>query len=246
MSDYKYPRISETVNRKELAIWGVEHSYEFFYRHRALFRDFVRNNDVLVLEHPPGANFWEVEGFFDSLGELAREQGKRVYEVDPLEWENLFLDVGTGFVGGILAYKSIRKLTSPAKTTRRNFLKALPLLALGVPLIMGSWPIRFFQDRFTDKISVNYGIDDTVGYGSDDYRNIVIAEGLDRICHEIDDIKNIGVAHGAAHSDAVHKYLISPNKRKKRLVYFPHDFLGNTKIREYTPTTKGWELTRTF
>ena len=93
---------------------------------------------------------------------------------------------------------------------------------------------------------ISYGVDDLIKYGSTDYRNIVIAEGLERICHKVESIEKIGSIHGAAHYETVHQYLISPEKRYKRLVYLPHDLIGNTKIREYAPIGTNWKLTREF
>ncbi len=246
MSDYKYPRIPVTVNGKELAIWGVEHTREFFNCFKSLFEEFIGNNDCVVLEQPVGADFWETDFFFGDIGELVREQGKKMYQVDPVTWGNLLLDLVTIGIGGRLVYKGAKGSKSPEKISRRGFLKRLGQLAIGVPLVWGSWPTRLLQDYLTIAISVSYGVDDQLGYGTDDYRNIVIAEELDRICREVESVRKIGSIHGAAHSEAVYQYLISPEKRFKRLAYLPHDILGNTKIREYTPTDKGWELSRSF
>lgn len=245
MSDYKYPRISERINGKELAIWGVEHTREFFNQYKPLFEDLVRDNDVVVLEQMVGGDFWE-SNFFGRVGELARGQGKKVYQIDPVGLGNFLLDLGTTFAGGALIYNGVRGSKSQEKTTRRNFLKRMGKLALGLPLVAGGLPGRLLLENLTTDISVSYGVDDQLGYGSCDYRNIVIAEGLARICNEVRDVSRICSIHGASHSEAVHEYLLSQNKRQKRLVYLPHDILGNTKIREYTPTSKGWELTSTF
>ena len=94
MLNYKYPRISEIVNGKKLAIWGVEHTREFFNQYKPLFINFVKDNDAIVLEQMVGVNFWESKGkLFEDLGELAREQGKKVYQVDPVVWGNVYLDL---------------------------------------------------------------------------------------------------------------------------------------------------------
>ncbi|RJQ15932.1 hypothetical protein C4573_07315 [Candidatus Woesearchaeota archaeon] len=242
---YPYPRIPETIHGKELTILGVEHKPEFFQQYQPMLEDFVKSHDAIVLEQTVGGNFWE-SGFYGSIGELARKQGKKVYQVDPLGWKPIFLDVVNAGIGLALLYQLITGSKSAETTTRRNFLKKMCQFAVGVPLLAGTLAVRNVQSILALDTTIHYGIDDALGYGLQDYRNIVIAEGLIRLCQEAEDFHTLGSIHGAAHSETVHEYLLSPNKRQKRLAYLPYDMLGNTQIREYTPTSSGWELRRTF
>jgi len=85
-----------------------------------------------------------------------------------------------------------------------------------------------------------------ISYGITDYRNIGIAEGLERLCNEVNNIKKVCAIYGAGHAETVHKYLMSPILRKKHLIYLPYDFMFDAKIREYLPDKDGWTLSRTF
>lgn len=244
MSDYIYPIMSETINKKELTILSVKHDKLFFYQHKPFFESFVRANDAIVLEQTVGGDFWQSD-FFGSIGELVKKEGKKIYQVDPVGWGNVLYDLGTGLVGTYLCVSAMT-LKSQKEIKRRDFLKKMVQLSAGISLVAGSLPTKVIEIDLDPNVPLSYGLDDELGYGVHDYRNIVIASGLDRICHEVEDLNKIGSIHGAGHSKGIYEYLLSPKKRQKRLAYLPHDLLGNTKIREYIPTSSGWKLSRTF
>jgi len=244
MANYEYPRIKEQVHGKELSILGVAHTERFFHRHKSFFEEFVENNDAVVLEQVLGGDFWEDKSFFNKVGELARRQGKRVYQVDPVRWSHLIFDAGGLITSGFLIGKGIKSLDKDF--SRRGALKFLAQSAIGTSLFLGSLFGKWATFSLSPAIVMSYGFDDQIEYGSTDYRNIVIADGLDKLCRTVEDVERIGSIHGAAHYETVHEYLISPAKRLKRLAYFPHDLLGNTAIREYTPVNDGWVLSRNF
>lgn len=234
MQKYPYPIIKETISRRELTILGVSHTKEFFDYYNQLFEDFVDKNDAIVLEQIAGGDFWEDNGFFGTISELARKRSKKIYQVDPVSSGNIILELGVAIGGSLMLPKAGRFSMS-----RRDALKRLGRTAIGFSLIFGSLPMQITKDALTQDYS--YGIDDLLLYGSSDYRNIVIATGLERLCKELPGVRTIGAIHGAAHSEPIHEYLMHPMKRLKRLAYIPHDMVGNIMIREHTPTASGWE-----
>lgn len=89
---------------------------------------------------------------------------------------------------------------------------------------------------------------DILFYGETDYRNVMIAEGIDKISSEIKDVKNLACMHGAAHTRPIKAYLKNPTLRKtKKLLYkITYDLASETKVREYTPDELGWLLSKKF
>lgn len=85
-------------------------------------------------------------------------------------------------------------------------------------------------------------------YGDTDYRNLMIAHGIEKICTETKNIKKLACFHGEAHSKPIRTYLRNPTLRKiKRLLYKPtYELVSKTEVREYTPTYDGWMLSNLF
>ncbi|MBI2542727.1 MAG: hypothetical protein HYW24_00890 [Candidatus Aenigmarchaeota archaeon] len=252
---YPYPIITEKIYGKDLTILGVEHKHDFFNEYREFFENFVTRQDAIVLEQVLHrslgvVNFWEGEGFYRDVGKIAGSQGKKVYQVDPGNWGVFVLDLETGVLGSCMAavttFNLLESYIRRENISRRKLLKRLLKLAVGVQLSWSGLPGIIIQDDLSGFFG-GYGIDDLLGYGAVDYRNIVIAEDLERLLsYEVPSISRIGSIHGYLHSAPIQTYLKNRELRMKRLVYFPHDVIGDTKIREYTPRGDDWRLTRTF
>src|SRR3989344_7105221 len=164
-SYYEFPRIKETVNGKELAIWGVEHTREFFIKHEKLFRVLVSENDAVVLEGISNANFWVCPNFFNDVAEITKEQRKKVYEVDPKikRSQNEIaqpyadaLEVATYALGLYSLIKGVRNSGGKQATARRNFLKRMAKIAVGISLTAGTLPVKCLQFMFSPNTAVTY------------------------------------------------------------------------------------------
>jgi hypothetical protein len=245
MDKYRwFPEIKETVNGKEVSILGVTHIDKFFNLYESKLNSYVTNKDALVLEGSPPKGFWEEEGFFNKMGEIARKQEKKVYRVDPLNKNLARVEGATWALGPTLIYLGFR---NPKKEiSRRDFLKRLGLITAGSQITLGNLSSAAVKGALNSDIVFNYGIEDLIQYGTTDYRNIVIADSLERICHKDNDIEKLGAIHGCFHSDPIRHYLKFPESRRKRVLYLPFDLIGNKTISEYTPIDGEWHLTQTF
>ena len=150
----------------------------------------------------------------------------------------------------------IRKLVNPGfnerKISRRNFFKRATISGAGASIFLGCLPGFLTRSLINEDKAFSYGWDDVLTYGNYDYRNIKIAEGIEKICEKSNDVKNLAVIHGAFHTEHIEAYLSRKNLRLKKLAYFPHEAIGKTKVREYSPKEKThpdkyeWELVREF
>ena len=155
-----------------------------------------------------------------------------------------YSDITNGAIGAILIKASL-KYQSSENDSRRNFLKRLGKAAFGLSLIGGFAPAKsVLLNTFPSTLS--YGLDDKLELGVCDYRNIVTADGIDRLCKEASCPEKLVLIYGAGHHAPIYEYLKDSNKRRKRLAYLPQELVGNTKVREYNPTKSGWQLTRAF
>lgn len=244
MTDYPYPLIKEKINDKDVCLVGVAHDYSFFKEHESYFEDIVSKHDAIVLEQSLGGDFWDSD-FFGWIGDIAHSKKKRVYQADPMNWSIFELDAWAWWIGINLIFWSIA-YKPRKKISRREFLIRSALIGSGASMVFGTTPMRIFTTEQNLEMVLEYGIDDFLLYGETDYRNIKIAEGIERICNEVDYIKSLATIHGAAHHKTVDFYLKNPYLRSKKLAYFPHEIVGNTKIREYVPDGDRWTLVRSF
>lgn len=241
MGYYPRPPIKEKINNKDISIVGVYHLPNFFLKYRTFFENLVSQHDAIVLEQSI-ENFWE-HPFFGKIAGIAYAQKKRVYQADPTSIPSQIVDATSCGVGMYLILNSIKK--PKRKISRREFLKRIGLAGIGAFIFFGSTP-GFALRRIHKESADSYGIDDILSYGNVDYRNIKIAEGIEKICHEVNDIEKIVAFHGGAHSKHMEAYLKNPALRAKKLAYLPFEVISRKKVREYIPTKEGWVLSRTF
>ena len=83
----------------------------------------------------------------------------------------------------------------------------------------------------------------------DDYRNVVIAEGLDQLDKKLEKGISVGAIYGAAHGPEVKDYISSPVKREAQLALYadykntakPHARIFEYKDNVWTQIS-GWDL----
>lgn len=74
----------------------------------------------------------------------------------------------------------------------------------------------------------------TLLYDSFDYRDVIIAEGLDRITKELETEGPVVVIYGEGHRDPVRKYAKAPGERQmKKLAYRPYKSVAEPKLRVF-------------
>ncbi len=246
---YPFKTLERRINGKEVSIVGVLHVKPFFVAYEEYFDTVIQSHDAVVLEQPVGGEFWQ-QSFFKYIGKLARKHKTKVYLADPTNLATHDSDKIYGYLGILMMVAKSGELLvrqKMQKLSRRNFLKCGLWIGGGVSLALGSFDGLMLRGRMLglDHIA-DFGWDDILLHGETDYRNIKIAEGLIKICDEVKDIKNLVAIHGQAHSEPIAEYIESPVLRKKLYTYFPYELVGKTKVREYTPTKKGWNLVRRF
>jgi len=242
MKDCPSPPIKEKINDKDVSIVGVRHLPEFFLKYKIFFENLVSKHDAIVLEESI-EDFWE-HPFFGKIADIAYAQKKRVYQADPTNLPCEILDA-TSFGGGL--YLIIDAVNKPKREiSRRDFLKRIGIAGIGAFLLFGSLPGMVVRKVIDEEILYSYGIDDLLSYGNTDYRNIKIAEGIEKICYKVSDLKKIVAFHGASHSKHIEAYLKNPALRAKKLAYLLHEAISRKKVREYIPAKEGWVLSRTF
>ncbi len=243
----EYPLFAdkETVNGKEFTIIGVQHTPEFFNSYKSFFKKRVAESDAVILEQSVGSEFWK-SSFFGKAGEAARAEQKRVYQIDPVTLANFSIDtigIPVACVFGI-----VHELRD-SKTGRRDFLKKIGKIGLYSYLLSGTLELSSVKASIDEEIVSKYGMEDVLSYGWMDYRNVSIADGIDRLSRETDGIRKIASIHGNNHADTVIGYIKDAELREiKKNLYLPYDnrILSKTKIREYIPGESGWKLVREF
>ncbi|MDP2909013.1 MAG: hypothetical protein Q8N77_04380 [Nanoarchaeota archaeon] len=177
--DYPCSTLEEKINSTDVSIIGVAHVKEFFKRHENFFYDKISCSDAIMLEQPVGGEFYDSK-FFGELGMIAHKQKKRVYQADPVNTPSFCTDFMQGGLGFIL----ISSFDVQA--------------ALGLYLFLGSIPgsgIRYWlttekNDATGDFTKIKNGYEFLM-YGDTDYRNLMIAHGIEKICTETKNIKKL-------------------------------------------------------
>lgn len=266
MEDYPCACIERKINGKDVTILGVYHTEDFLFRYYSFLSSKIHSADAVVLEQVVGAEFYQDDGFFGRLGAMAGF--KPVYVVDPINPESFAADTLLGWAGILLmqipfiaipskmlldwrASKKRRKSHESKKQecTRRDFLKGLfgyaVAIGAGASMLSGSHLGVAAKSLISENLLLKYGIDDALSYGLMDFRNLIIAEGIEKLA-KIEDGKMVAI-HGDAHSDPIDFYLTNPIARKKRLAYFPYEQIATAGIKKFVYTRRtGWALEERF
>jgi len=241
--DYPFEPLKERISGTEVTIVGVEHEGRFFERYRSFFEEAVHQNDSVVLERNPLAEFSR-DRFYGKIGSLAHEQRKSVYQADPLTGLSIIMEPAIiTLLLGTAAGANFEGL-GRRRITRRDFLKLAGLSAVAASVIGGTHHGTLLREFLGEDFS-EYDWKDLLSYGDKDFRDIRIAEGLGRIAQEGRE-RNLLSLHGSGHTGGIREYLRSPALRNKKYLYLLHELMGRTKIKEYRPVDSGWALTREF
>lgn len=249
--DYPHSVLEEKVNSTEVSIVGVSHDYDFLCDYKQFLEEKITESDAIMIEGTSGkfeglpgeeeeVYTWQYDSFFGPISNIAHSQKKRVYQADPSTPTSFAMDMGQALFGAYTAC-----------VTSFNSLYALPI---GVYLFSGSLigtilrylPLTFSQHKQGKKFLNVRNSYEWLLYGDTDHRNLKIAEGIDKVCSKVKDVKKLACFHGDAHSKPIRVYLKNPLLRRiKKTLYLPtYRLVEESKVREFTPTGKGWKLTR--
>ncbi len=262
MRDYPCSIIKEKINNKNITIIGVVHTHSFLCRHFHFLKSQIYKADTLVLEQVVGGEFYHEKDFFGPVGNMAVPNP--IFVIDPINHGVWCTDLVQGVLGmfimtnPLFSYlnnqlvkrhmghirKKLKLEKKPQEPTRRNFLKGLfkttAQIGIGASLFGGSFLTFEVKGAFSEKMITKYDLEDALTVGMLDFRNLMIAEGLDKMTRL--DYDNILLIHGEAHSDPIHFYATHPAHRKKRFLYYPYELLGRKGIRKFVYNNKKWNI----
>lgn len=247
--------IQKKIKNSNVEIIGVWHAKRFFNEQQEFYERKINESSGIVLEQSIGGEFWECE-FFDKLGEIAYKKKIPIYQADPInevaliDYHHSLTSVFGGILMGIGFYKNARKMISK-KITRKEFFKNAGLNFSGASIFCGSfWPYAYLKNELEQSPEI-----DVLVYGQTDWRNIKIAEGINKIC-EKENLEKITAFHGEFHTKSIGFYLDNPEIRKiKDILYAPLNICGIKGIRKYVPEkiredlkkyNQGWKLEKVF
>lgn len=166
--------------------------------------------------------------FFRQIEHSAAEEGKMLAVADPLTFENWkpldarddsVTDAKVGLaIGGTLAVVGQAIEERKRKIPRRSFLKGI----LGAAAVVAGASI--IRDRKATSSALKYD--------EKDYRDVMVAEGLDRLTKLASpDDGPIVVIYGADHSEPVLHYATSPKERTvKAAAYAPYRTVSRPEL----------------
>lgn len=261
MTEYPYTNIEMVVNNVVVQNLGVKHTQKFFGKHYSFFEEQIGNSKAVIMEQPLQNQFFSVNNFFNSIGRIAASKNLPVYIADtgwgdsrdtPVWWADLFQFV----FGSYLFFNSAQSLGSRLKDryafqdgktgiSRRDFLKktakTLGFGIAGLSLALGTTP----GNGLAGFISKKHKLNDDLSYGKCDFRNIMIAEGVDKITRIQEG--PIVTIHGDYHPCHIMYYLRNPGWRKiKKALYLPWQLVQNTQVRKWECKSGNWKLTAKF
>jgi len=239
--NYPFSVLEEKVNSVDVSIIGVEHTAKFFEEYKSFFEEKISQADSVVIEGVSAGNFWEFE-FYKRIGEIAKSQQKSVYMADTLKALPASIDIVQGIAGVTLIYLGATGILREISGQDMNLLSNIGNLSIGAYLFFGSVLGRVVREI---RMGSHYGLDNILLYGYHDYRDTVIASGINKLCNENNGIKKFVCIHGDSHSHPIRKYLKNPKLRRiKRLTYLPYDLISYQSVREYIPIGNGWKRKR--
>jgi hypothetical protein len=243
IKEYPMEIIPKKIKDSNVEIIGVWHTKRFFNEYKEFYERKINESSGIVLEQSVGGEVWECE-FFDKLGEIAYKKKIPIYQTDPInkialiDCNNPLTSVFGGILMGMGFYKNARKIISK-KITRKEFFKNVGLNFFGASIFYGSfWPYAYLTTKVGQSPKIYL-----FAYGQTDWRNIKIAEGIDKIC-EKENLKKITAFHGEFHTKSIDFYLDNPEIRKiKDALYTPLNICGIKGIRKYISASSKKDLT---
>lgn len=195
--------------------------------------------------------------FFAKVEDCAAKLGKRVVLIDPyyIKTENQLVQFDDRVdttkkllgLGGLVGTFLVDKLTKEAELKKDKSVEAQPLsrrrflqrsVGLAASLVPGLSHRPALDDR---SHNVTDFLPNLVSYDLNDYRNVVISEGLSQLDGRLEAGTSVGAIYGGAHGPAVKDYVLSPNERAVRMAaYAPFKSVAKPHVRIFEFKDKSW------
>lgn len=217
---YPYEIINKKIKNSKVELIGVKHDFDNFKKYETFFIEKIKSSpEGIVLEQSVGWNFWESE-FFGELGEIAYKNNINIYQADPTNQSTSHLDIVLPFASPYLMVFG-----------------GLGGSLIGANLIAGSLIGVGTNILIYVKLNKLNKIDDTIRglitYGETDWRNIKIAQGIEKIVGK-ENSEKLTAFHGGAHTRPISFYLDhSKIRESKNILYAPWNLIGKNKVRKY-------------
>jgi hypothetical protein len=216
------------VNGVKYKIVGVSHSEKYFRYYKEFLYKLIKQSDAVVLEFYADKMlendlYYHSSYFYSNVVKLCADLEKEIYVVDPntFDKDNAFFAIDSFMYLSYPVSLALYSYFFRKKLKRRSFI-VFPLSQLFFPLFLGSYNGRYSANLIDSKSLFNYGVEDIVGYGACDYRNVIVSERLERLSQLQKSKKYVLVIYGAQHTRAIEYYLKNPTLIKiKELVYNP-------------------------
>lgn len=231
------------IKGAKVEIIGVEHDNDFFEKFEKFYEEKIFQSDSIVIEQPLFTEFWQENTFFGNLSKIAYEKDLPIYQVDPMNTSASILGLGA-YIGLMGLATNLSNNGNEEMSTYIHIFNQLGSYLCGEIVSQIDRKINSKKNKLEKYRSI-------FTFGLIDWRNIHIANGIEKICAK-ENLNNLKVFHGAAHTEPISFYLDHPNIRKtKKQLYLPYNLVGETKTRKYmqnediinaVESGKMWEL----
>ncbi len=225
------PIRENTVDGTAVVHVGAQHTMDEFREHEAFYAEAIGAADAVMMEDPVGAHFYETYDdphFFASVGELAADQDKPVYETDPHTGLSTLVDVALVPAGaGTAAWNAWELLHGGGMDDLATGALGAYVLygTLGGHIVRAAGEMAMKEEEYTpdDAAWTDYSLNDWLQWGETDYRNVMMADNTVQICRAEDDLDTLVTFQGAAHTDKIAGYMEDGTVRTlSKLPYLPY------------------------
>lgn len=240
---YPFKPLETRVNNTDVKLVGVVHNSPFWTEHRKHLTEEVKDAQAIALESDE-----KHEGpyFFRNFMRSAVSNDLSFYLIDSNCTDRLLSTdiamIGKTLLGATLATEGIYNSVKP--TSRRQFLKSMVRATVGTSIFLGGIPALMI-DHVTGGLSKNnpFSANPLLWDPLTDYRNIVMAENIDRLTKQSDSETQLTVFTGAFHSKGIQTYLDNPILRAKRITYLPFDLYLDDTVEKFERVGEEYQKT---
>ncbi|MFH1456334.1 MAG: hypothetical protein ABIF40_05295 [archaeon] len=261
--DFPWKVAQEEINGRQINLIGVWHHETYLPEFGNFLTHCIEQSDMLIMECnvsllddpmmiKSGTNF------FKYLAERANENDKDIWSIDPIyqnSTREFVITMGKILGGGLLfshariemqPKRSLHHWNKIEKPSRRKLLGLLGLAGLGIGTSVHGFGDTFypsgvrglFQQDLEDLST--FGTDDIITHDPCDYRNIKIAQGLDKLIEYSEEGSEIVMIAGEAHVLPSLHYLTHPVIRQLKAQTYPENLIYDTSLRKYSFDNNDW------
>jgi len=261
--DFPWITVQEEIDGRFVNLLGVWHDSSYLPHVGKYLTQCIEQSDVLIMEcniplldHPKQIK--KHVDFFKYFAKKAAENDKDVWSIDPIyqnyERESA-ITIGKIIGGGLLLgisrmkmiperrYYSFQKVKKPS---RRKMLGLLGLCGLGAGTFVNGLADSFYFSGIRSFIGMSaeqyqtFGTDDIITHDHCDYRNIKIAQGLDKLIEHSPEGSEIVMLAGDLHIRQSFHYLTHPILRQAKAQTYLENLVYDTSLRKYSFDNNDW------